>query len=178
MKQFVTLAVILAVFVVPALAQNVAPCSWLSSDQVAGALGPGATGRETKPRTESKNGVTGTFRGCTWVIRASGGQFGKALTLNWAHLDSTTGPSTKDLMDQAIQEAQTEMGSREKKPVLTPLTGLGDEAFTATVKDAPFPNGAVFIRKGNSVLAVGVVNVPNALELAQALARSALPKLP
>jgi len=178
MKKMVFSILAAAFVAVPALAQGGAVCGWLSPAQVAGALGPGATQYQPKSRTESKNGITVTLNACEWVIRASGSQFGKGLALSWVHLDSSTGASAKELMDQTIQESQARMQNEKDKPTLTPLPGFGDEAYTLTFNNSPIPAGGVIVRRGNSALWVGLLNAPNAPVLAQALARSALAHMP
>ncbi|HEU4742357.1 MAG TPA: hypothetical protein VFS50_12260 [Meiothermus sp.] len=120
--------VIAAAFLIAsAWAQGPATCGWLSPQQVKAVLGAGAAGHERSPRTGQENGVRVTYGGCDWEIQGSSDQIGKALILTWAHLDSTRGSSTKDLIQQIVkaEQAQTNV-----KFTLTPLSGFGDEAYT------------------------------------------------
>jgi hypothetical protein len=131
--------VIAAAFLIAsAWAQGPATCGWLSPQQVKAVLGAGTAGHERSPRTGQENGVRVTYGGCDWEIQGSSDQIGKALILTWAHLDSTRGSSTKDLIQQIVkaEQAQTNV-----KFTLTPLSGFGDEAYTLLPFEAPAPSG-------------------------------------
>lgn len=163
MKKLVILVVALGMCAVPALAQSPKACSLLSPDQVARVLGQPASEHESAPLTKSRNGVTVTLRVCTWRIGS------RSLSLTWAHFDSTGG----SILKQMEQEIQAEL--RGHGVTLTPLPGLGDEAYS--LADPQFPGVGVRVRKGHSVLSVLLLNVRDALA-AQALAKSALSRMP
>ncbi|GEM88313.1 hypothetical protein [Meiothermus granaticius] len=168
--------VIAAAFLIAsAWAQSPVTCGWLSPQQVQAVLGAGTPGHERSPQTGQGNGVRITYGGCDWEIPGSSGQMGKALILTWAHLDSTRGPSAKELMQQTIQAEQAQTNV---KFALTPLSGFGDEAYTLLPFETPAPSGAVVVRKGNSVVLVALFNVVNPFPQAQMLVRSVLAHMP
>ena len=95
-------------------------CSLVTQSQVSAALGVSMG---------SGSHVTPTFlRTCTWNPSGSSGNGVRALTLYIQSADQYE--AGKQMLEQMRTMAKVEKHGNSQPPVITPLSGIGDDAFT------------------------------------------------